>query len=262
MKNVAMNRLGWLFVLALYAQSTHAARWVSLGGQVSETLCALQQCGQLVAVDTSSTYPPALQSLPKVGYHRQLGAEGVLSLRPDRVFATDEAGPPEVIAKLRASGLNLTLLDTRPQLESALATLESLGAYTGQSALAQRLVAGIRQDLASIQYPNRPKVVVLLQGGLVAGKNTAGDTMISLAQGQNVAQHEGYRPYSAESLLALQPDKIVIPSHAAAAVLPMLKQNPALARIPQVVMDSEYLLGLGPRLGKAAVELAQRIRVP
>ena len=38
--------------------------------------------GDLVAVDTSATYPPQAQRLPKIGYQRSLSAEGILSMKP------------------------------------------------------------------------------------------------------------------------------------------------------------------------------------
>ena len=42
-----------------------------------------------LATDTTSLYPAAAQKTPKVGYLRQLSAEGVLSLKPDAIIATN-----------------------------------------------------------------------------------------------------------------------------------------------------------------------------
>ena len=60
----------------------HAQRLVSLSKQYSEIIYALGAQKDLVAVDLSSTYPPEIKSLPTVGYHRALSAEGILSVRP------------------------------------------------------------------------------------------------------------------------------------------------------------------------------------
>jgi len=61
-----------------------AARVVSLGGSVTEVVYALGAGDRLVAVDISSLYPQAAQTLPKVGYYRDVSVEGIASLRPDR----------------------------------------------------------------------------------------------------------------------------------------------------------------------------------
>lgn len=68
----------WLILLAAFPllASAAAERIVSLGGDVTEVIYALDAQRQLVAKDSTSTWPAAAQSLPDVGYIRQLNAEG------------------------------------------------------------------------------------------------------------------------------------------------------------------------------------------
>ena len=56
-------------------------------------------------------FPTEATKLAKIGYMRQLSAEGVLALRPSSVLLTSEAGPPAVIAQLRAAGVPLELMN-------------------------------------------------------------------------------------------------------------------------------------------------------
>src|ERR1700722_3312080 len=63
-------------------------RVIVVGGALAEVVSTL------VATDTTCTYPAAARELPKVGYQRALSAEGLLSLRPDLILASAEAGPP------------------------------------------------------------------------------------------------------------------------------------------------------------------------
>jgi iron complex transport system substrate-binding protein len=59
-----------------------ASRIVSIGGAVTEILYALGLKDHVVAVDTTSLYPPqALKEKPNVGYMRSLWAEGVHRLK-------------------------------------------------------------------------------------------------------------------------------------------------------------------------------------
>ena len=74
-----------------------ARRIVSVGGALTETLYALGAMADLVGVDTTSLYPEAARRLPSVGYARSLSAEGVLSLRPTLIVASEDAGPPAVL---------------------------------------------------------------------------------------------------------------------------------------------------------------------
>jgi arginine:ornithine antiporter/lysine permease len=82
-----------------------AARIVALGGALTEVVYLLGAEGQLVGTDTTSLFPDAAQRTAKVGYMRQLSAEGLLSLRPDAVMGTTEAGPAVVLDQVRSTML-------------------------------------------------------------------------------------------------------------------------------------------------------------
>ena len=73
-------------------------RIVSVSGATTEIVYALGAEKQLVGSDTTSLFPAAALQTPKVGYMRQLSAEGLLSLKPDAVITTHEAGPAAVLA--------------------------------------------------------------------------------------------------------------------------------------------------------------------
>ena len=80
------------------------SRIVSIGGSITEILYALGLQQKIVAVDTTSLFPPAaLQEKPNVGYMRQLSAEGVLALAPTLVLALQGSGPKETIDVLETS---------------------------------------------------------------------------------------------------------------------------------------------------------------
>lgn len=83
--------------------ATPERRIISAGGAITEVLYALGREAEIVGVDSTSQHPAeALQTKANVGYLRALGAEGVLSLKPNLVIATDGAGPPDVLRISRA----------------------------------------------------------------------------------------------------------------------------------------------------------------
>lgn len=250
-------------------------RIVALGSAITETLFALGDGDSIVGVDTTSTWPAAARAKPQVGYFRQLGAEGVLSLKPTLVIGTTQAGPPETLAKLRAAGVPVKLFQAPRTLESALALIEGVADLRNKPALGERIRDDIRQHLASLpQMQDKPRVLAVLAGHggvMAAGRENAADLMIQLAGGLNVAaEFTGYKPLSSESLIGLEPQVILVPDHVVdlAGGLDALLAQPGLAQTPAaknrrvVVMDSALLLGLGPRLGAAVRELSQSLHAP
>ncbi|MEK6805521.1 MAG: ABC transporter substrate-binding protein [Pseudomonadota bacterium] len=262
-------------VLLLVAPTVFAAeRIVSLGSCVTETLYAVGVGEQVVGVDTSSRWPAAAQKLPQVGYHRTLGAEGILSLNPTRVIGTTQAGPPEALEKVRRAGVSVTLLDEPKNLVSALALMEKIALEAGRPEQGRELIARINAQLKQLKIPTGTpaKVLVLLSahGGspLAAGSDTAADTMIQLAGGLNAGgEFTGFKPLSVESLMRIAPEFIVVPDHAlpmmggreAVLKLPGIAETPAGKNGRLVVMDSLLLLGLGPRLGEGVAQLSAAI---
>ena len=102
----------------------------------------------------------------------------------------------------------------------------------------------------------------------LAGSNTSGDALISLTQGSNVATFNNYRSVSAESLLALTPDIIVIAGRDAdSAVDEVLAANPILKYTPAgkngniLAVDGNTLItGLSPAAIDEALALVKRVK--
>lgn len=256
-----------------------AARWVSAGGAVSEWVVALGGESHLVGVDTTSQHPASLKALPSIGYQRQLSAEGVLSLRPDVLVGTEEMGPPEVIKQVGGAGVKVELFSSTPDLQTVHANLKRLGHLLGDEARAERLFGEYRQQLEglggrikAVQGAQAAPGVILVVGHggakpLIAGKGTAGDWLIRQAGGRNLADNDGYKNFSVETLAVLNPQVLVFADRSLsgdAALHALLKENPALAasraaRDKRLVeLDPTLLVGgLGPRLPMSLQALAE-----
>ncbi|MFK8328989.1 hemin ABC transporter substrate-binding protein [Pseudomonas sp. BJa5] len=252
-------------------------RWVSAGGSLSEWVVALGGESKLVGVDSTSQYPRSLQKLPGIGYQRQLAAEGILALKPDLLVGSNEMGPPPVLEQLKAAGVRVQVLPAKADMPTLQHNLTELGELLGKQAEAKALIVGYEQRLqdqarrvkqAQQQQP-APRVMMLLShsgGNLqVAGKDTLAAWMIQQAGGQSLGGHNGYKPVSNESLLALNPQVIIFASsrlQGDAARATLLEQNPVIAQTPAgrdgrvVVIDPTLLVGgLGPRLPDALAAL-------
>ncbi len=266
-----------LVLLPLTTQAATAQRIITLGTSITETVFALGEAQRLVGRDSTSLYPAAVFELPDVGYLRTLAAEGLLSLQPDLVIASHEAGPPQVLEQLRGAGVQVEMIDTGPTAEHALAAMQKVGELLGRADAGRELAQRNREQLAALQeqyagQEKRPRVLFVLGGHgsqpTIGGRDTKAATMIELAGGENAAtSFTSYRPGSAEALLGMQPDVILAASHGMEQVggVDQLMKDSALALTPAgrsgrvIVMNSGLLLGMGPRMGAAATELAAQL---
>ncbi|MEJ0017171.1 MAG: ABC transporter substrate-binding protein [Acetobacteraceae bacterium] len=261
-------------LLLLTVPALAQERLLSLGGAVTETVLALDPGAALVGSDLTSQFPPRAAALPKVGYLRTLGAEGVLSLSPQLVLASADAGPPAALRQIEAAGVRVLSLPEAHTPEAALERVRLVGAALHREAEAQSVAAALRADLAQVQAdvaatPGRPKVLFLLSAGpgapMAAGTGTAADAMVRLAGGINAIEGvRGYRGLSAEAALLAEPDWIVTTSETLRGVggTDRLLAGPGLAATPAgrarrvAAFDGLYLLGFGPRLAQAQRDLA------
>jgi iron complex transport system substrate-binding protein len=249
------------------------SRIVSIGGDVTEILYALKADGSIVAVDSTGQFPAdALKTKKVVGYMRALSAEGVLSTNPSVIIAAADAGPPEVVALLKASSVPYVEVPDQRTPEGAAAKIRFIASLVGAEKEGERLAADLERDFAllakqraNISKPLRAIFVLTAVNGraTVGGTGTSADAMIRLAGAENAAANvEGYKPLVDEAALELAPDAIVTMRRSGAPFrpedilsVPGLKASPAGQANRVIEMDGLYLLSFGPRSAKAAREL-------
>jgi len=276
-----------LLSAGLRAQTRSPRRIIAVGGALAEIVYALgaQNSPQsiLVGADTTCTYPTATHALPKVGYERALSAEGLLSLRPDLVLASAEAGPPVVFEQIQQAGLAVIFFPEHHDIDSVRGKISGIAialavADAGRVLLAQfdrdwaqmRAAIDAQQDAKHVPAPR--VLFVLNQTGnqaMVAGQHTAADAILSYAGARNAMQgFNGYRPLSAEALVAAAPDIILTTDEGlvAAGGPTSLLSSPGFDATPAgrakrvISLDTLLLLGFGPRLPAAVTELRQSLQ--
>ena len=257
--------------------STQAAptRIVSVGGALTEIVYALNAADKLVGVDTTSQYPETATQLPQVGYQRQLSAEGVLSLKPDVILLTEEAGPPAVLEQIKAAGIKVITLPAEHSVEGVIKKIHGVAEAVGKVPEGEAMILEFKRKLSAAQQAlpqtNKPNIVFLLNVGggspMAAGRNTAANAMIALAGGNNAFgdTHDGYKPVSSEAMIAANPGIILLTKDTLdtlggidkAVAIPGVALTDAGKNKRIVTLDSLYLLGFGPRLPEAVQELGQ-----
>ncbi|MDX6748574.1 ABC transporter substrate-binding protein [Geminicoccaceae bacterium 1502E] len=276
-----MRRLAGAFLAAvvlLPADAPRAAgRVVSIGGAVTEIAYALGAGDALVAVDSTSTFPPEAGKLPDVGYMRALSAEPIAALRPDLVLAVEGSGPAAALRQIGQAGLRLELIDEEPGVDAVLTRIGRVAALLDREQEGERLAAKVAGELERAgalvaRATGRPRVLFVLGAGRgapqAAGQDTAAARIIGLAGGVNAIEgYDGYKPLSAEAAVAAAPDVILAMDATVEALggaapmldLPELRQTPAARAGRLVAMDGLLLLGFGPRTGQAVESLARAL---
>jgi iron complex transport system substrate-binding protein len=248
------------------------SRIASIGGDITEIIYALGVDARLVAVDATSQFPQAaLKTHRNVGYMRALSTEGVLSVRPTLVIASERAGPAEVVKSLKAT-VPYVEISEGTSAESVPQKIEAVAAVLNVAERGRLLSQKVRTELdalaqqrSRIGKPLKALFVLNVQSGrvTVGGASTSADAIFRLAGLENAAQAvSGFKPVSDEALLAMKPDVIVVMARSsgqhdaeAALALPTLATSPAVRERRVIVMEGLLLLGFGPRVADAARQL-------
>ncbi len=286
MKSIFLSALTLGIVFSFYAcqgptTATNAhfadsAKIVSINGTVSEILVDLGFENNIVGVDVATTYPASLQEKPKVGHSRQVSAEGVLALAPDVIMATTKDVNPELAAQLRNAGVKLFLFDHEYSPEGTKVLIRSIADSLGRKAKGDSILNLLDVDLAKanavVKSEPKPKVLFIYARGtgtmMVAGQDTQVEKMIVLAGGENaVSDFTDFKPLTAEALVAANPDVILLFDSGLSSLgganglleVQGIEQTNAGKNKKIVEMDGQFLTGFSQRLGKAVLELTEKI---
>ncbi|MGC4108756.1 MAG: hemin ABC transporter substrate-binding protein [Thermomicrobiales bacterium] len=255
---------------------TDVSRIISLNGDITETIFALGLGGNVVADDISALYPAEAAALPKIGYARDLNAEGILSFEPTVVIGDDGAGPPEVIQQIRDAGIPVVIVSSDPNsIYGPADEIKQVGTALGIPAEGEALATTLETQLQEAEAlaataTSKPRVAFLYIRGqgtqMIAGAGTSADLVITAAGGVNAGADsgiQGYAPITPEALVAAAPDIILVMQAGLASVggvegllaIPGIAQTPAGETGTVVAFEDLYLLGFGPRLGQAVYDL-------
>ncbi|WP_318472055.1 heme/hemin ABC transporter substrate-binding protein [Photobacterium leiognathi] len=224
---------------------TNTKKIISAGASITQIINALNAQDQLVAVDlTSKTLVD--KSVPKVGYHRQLSAENLMSLSPTNVIGSDEMGPQSTLDLLKQSGVSVDVVNSGETVKDLLQRIDQIASLTHHQQRAEVLkeklnkqLNEIKQATANIKTAKKVLFLIIHDGRPinVAGSNTTADSIISLAGAVNPAAESvsNYKPISAEAIVTMQPDIILLSTRTASKIKSMkdlVKQMPLIAATP------------------------------
>ena len=275
MKNILLLLTFASFSFDACEKAMDSSRITAAGGSITEIIYFLEQESRIIAVDVTSNYPKSAMNFPSIGYVRALSAEGVLSLDPTLIIGENDMGPPSVIDQINRTNVETRVL---PEIHSAsgiIQKIECVGQMIGMTKNEidfhnNKLLKQVSQLENSTSDAEGKKIIYILsmQSGspLIAGSNTSGDGLISLAGGINpLSSFEGWKPVGTESIIQAEPDLIIISERGLKGfgTIEELSNHPALYLTPAaqnnniLALDGMASLGFGPRTIDTALQIAK-----
>ncbi len=183
------------------------------------------------------------------------------------ILAAD-AATPALLARIEALGIAVYVVYPKGVSET-ISSIRAIGQVVGAAAegerTASRLQQAIEQVRTAVAGRPLPRVVfcVMTQPLMVAGPGTLIDDLIRIAGGRNLvpAGPSRYPTWGGESLLAADPDVIVVSSHPdtgdPAALFARWPELKAVRNHQIVTVEPDWVSRPGPRLALGAAALAE-----
>jgi iron complex transport system substrate-binding protein len=257
-----------------------ANRVVGVSKQINEFMYAIGAQDNLVARDLTSIYPPAIRSLPSVGYHRALSAEGIISMKPTLFLTDGNVGPDAVLDQLKKVGIPMLVIKPGESLDSAQMLMVQLGKQFHREKAADSVIAQWRSGMDSIwkdtaQWTGKPHPRVLIMhfgqignSYLAVGGNGPATQMLHWAGATNaIDSTRSMTRLTPELIAQLAPDVIIatdvgfdrVGSADKFASLPGVNLTPAGRNKRIYRINEQELLYFGPRTPATVRELVPMV---
>ena len=234
---------------------------------------------RIIALDITSTYPEEAKNFPSIGYVRMLSAEGLLSMNPSIILGENDMGPPAVIEQVNHTGVELQIIPEEKSLQGILDKIRCVAGIMDVSSYADSLINETYINKIIQIEENKEKnlaknisamVIYSMQGTspIVSGAGESGDAFLKLIGAKNAfASFEGWKPASAESIIANDPDYIIVTSRLLKrfSSIKELKKHPSLSQTIAaqsdniIAKDGMAMMGFGPRTLDCALEVSRII---
>lgn len=249
------------------------SRVIALANGSAEIIDSLGLKNILIGRDIASN-EPALESVPVVTSGHQVVAEKIIALNPDLVIIDSSVGPSQAIAAVQKAGIKVERIDEVWTVAAISQKVAAVAALLGVDASGQQLAETIDRtiDGASEKVSGSPRVLFLyLRGGnsiyFVGGEGSGADSLLTSIGAVDVgavANSQPFSPLSAESLIQLKPEIILVMSKGLASVggvsglleLPGVAQTPAGKQSRIISVDDSLLLSFGARTPSLLTQLA------
>lgn len=193
--------------------SAEPMRIISMIPSHTETLCALNACDKLIAVDDFSNYPAEVNELEKLGSAFSPNLEAIVALEPDLVLVEEYSG---IANALRDLGITVYVgtAQTYEQVFDEISTLGTLINREAEAALLNGQIQGAVVALEELVANTAPKTVYFELDATPYSVGPASfiGELIAKAGGQNIvtADMGDFPQLDPEFVVAADPAVIIL----------------------------------------------------
>ncbi|HMJ71329.1 MAG TPA: ABC transporter substrate-binding protein [Cyclobacteriaceae bacterium] len=273
MQKTLFSILFLCFAGACFGQSV---RIITAGSAMTETVCALGDCGKIVATDKTSLYPAEVTSLPSIGYRSGINAEGIIALKPTLFIVERKYVDDAVVQQIQSTGIKVIEVPRAYDLAGTKELIRMISKALNKTSQGEQILAKIESQLAEASViikkaKTSPKVLCIYNRGTssfdVAGNNTFSNILPLVNATPAVTGVDGYKPLNTEALIASNPDFLLMFESGVKSLggvdgvlnVTGVNQTTAGKKKQVIAMDGSKLSNFGPRLGEAVKELAESL---
>ena len=250
---------------------------ITAGSAITEVVCALGHCDDIIATDRTSVFPEKMLSLPSIGYRNSINAENIIAQGPDLILAEEGYVKAEIIDQLQSTKIEFHALLDPISFEDTKTLIRKIAKILEVEAKGEQLIESMESEWIEIEsslskVSTNPKLLFVLAhrpgSQMIAGSQTFAENLFKMAGSQNaVPQIKGFKPLNAEALIKADPDYVVFGNNGLAGVggkegalsIPGMAQTTAGRKLQFVSLDLVMMSNFGPRLMQAIKELAGQI---
>lgn len=268
-----------LLVLACSSPKTETTanekKLITAGGTITEIVHELGYGSSIIATDITSTYPITMQELPSIGYRNQIKAEGILALGADILLVEKGYLTEDVVRQLKQANIALHEFEKPKDLNGTFRIIGELAEFLQVPDRGKKLSGRLREDIADLEaylttVDRQPTAAFVMARGnetvFIAGEDTFAESLFELAGFRSVGKgFKDFMPLTPEALIKMNPDYLLFFESGLQSLgglegvrqIRGIEETNALKNNGILAFDGLYLSGFGPRVGKAALDLAK-----
>ncbi|MDX9730598.1 MAG: ABC transporter substrate-binding protein, partial [Bdellovibrionales bacterium] len=174
--------------------------------------------------DVGTKFPPETEKIPKVGHPYRPSIEGMISLQPELVIASEENLPEATVQQLRSAKIPVLIIENSgKRIEDLEKRIQTIATATGVPDEGSKLTTEMKKKFEetknkadALRKKHGLKRVFFLYAhgpgkAFIYGTETGSHVLIELVGAKNAADFtSGVKPLTAEAMVQAAPDAIIM----------------------------------------------------
>jgi len=204
-----------LILFIFLAVQINTANIVTIGSCITQIVCELGRCNQIVATDKQSQ-SELEQPVTNIGYWRSINVETILQSDPTLILASESAGPPRSIQVFQSTSNPIVLIKKTENWDDLMTNISLIASKLNNSNKGNHLIETLSERLSKLNYKKYQDLRVLGvyspmgQRIFANSKSSAAGFVIEYIGATNLSEFNSPKIISKEIALELNPDALLM----------------------------------------------------